>query len=45
MCPAISLHKIKPVIDKTFPFAAAKEAFTHMAGQGHLGKSAVDLAA
>ena len=45
MCRAIALHKIKPVIDKTFPFAAAKEAFTHMAGQGHFGKIVVDLAA
>jgi NADPH:quinone reductase-like Zn-dependent oxidoreductase len=45
MCRAIALHKIKPVIDKTFPFAAAKEAFAHMAGQGHFGKIAVDLTA
>ncbi len=43
MCRAMTLHKIKPVVDKTFAFAAAKEAFAHMAGQGHFGKIAVDL--
>ena len=45
MCRALELHKIKPVIDTTFPFAAAKEALTHMAGQSHFGKIAIDLAA
>jgi NADPH:quinone reductase-like Zn-dependent oxidoreductase len=45
MCRAIALHKIKPVIDKTFGFAQAKEALGHMAGQGHFGKIAIDLAA
>lgn len=45
MCRAIALHKIKPVIDKTFAFDAAKEAFQHMAGQGHFGKLVIDLAA
>ena len=45
MCRAMALHKIKPVIDKRFPFAAAKEALTTMMGQGHFGKIAIDLAA
>lgn len=45
MCRAMTLHKIKPVIDKTFPFASAKEALTTMMGQGHFGKIAIDLAA
>jgi NADPH:quinone reductase-like Zn-dependent oxidoreductase len=45
MCRAIALHKIKPVIDKTFAFAQTKEALGHMAGQGHFGKIAIDLAA
>ena len=45
MCRAMTLHKIKPVIDNTFPFAAAKEAFKTMMGQGHFGKIAIDLAA
>lgn len=43
MCRAIALHEIKPVIDATFPFAAAKEAFLHMQGQSHFGKIAIDL--
>ncbi|MEQ1863048.1 MAG: NAD(P)-dependent alcohol dehydrogenase [Micropepsaceae bacterium] len=45
MCRAMALHKIKPVVDKVFPFAAPQEAFKHMAGQGHFGKIVVDLAA
>jgi NADPH:quinone reductase-like Zn-dependent oxidoreductase len=45
MCRSIALHKIKPVIDKTFAFAQAKEALGHMAGQGHFGKIAIDLTA
>lgn len=45
MCRAIALHEIKPVIDATFPFAAARQAFEHMAGQSHFGKIAIDLAA
>jgi NADPH:quinone reductase-like Zn-dependent oxidoreductase len=43
MCRAIGLHGIKPVIDKTFPFDAPKEAFAHMAGQSHFGKITIDL--
>jgi NADPH:quinone reductase-like Zn-dependent oxidoreductase len=43
MCRAIALHRIKPVVDKTFAFGAAKEALGHMAGQGHFGKIAIDL--
>lgn len=45
MCRAIALHKIKPVIDKTFGFGEAKEALSYMAGQGHFGKIAINLAA
>ena len=45
MCRAIALHKITPVIDKTFAFGAAKEALHYMAGQGHFGKIAIDLTA
>lgn len=45
MCRSIALHKIKPVIDKTFAFAQTKEALGHMAGQSHFGKIAIDLAA
>lgn len=45
MCRAMTLHKIKPVIDKTFGFGEAKVAFTTMMGQAHFGKIAIDLTA
>ena len=35
---AIEVNGLKPVIDKVFPFAEAKEAYRHMKGQGHFGK-------
>jgi alcohol dehydrogenase len=35
---AIALHRLHPVIDRTFPFLAAKEAYHHFEGRGHLGK-------
>jgi len=35
---AISLHRLRPVIDHTFPFAEAKDAYRHFEGRGHFGK-------
>jgi NADPH:quinone reductase-like Zn-dependent oxidoreductase len=35
---AIALHRLRPVIDRTFPFAEAKEAYRHFDGRGHFGK-------
>lgn len=35
---AIEAGKLKPVIDKVFPFTAAKEAYKHLKSQQHLGK-------
>jgi NADPH:quinone reductase-like Zn-dependent oxidoreductase len=35
---AIALHRLRPVIDQTFPFAEAKTAYRHFEGRGHFGK-------
>ena len=35
---AIEMHRLHPVIDRTFPFAEAKEAYRHFEGRGHFGK-------
>lgn len=35
---ALALHKIKPVIDRTFVWTEIKEALRHMQGQSHFGK-------
>lgn len=35
------LHRIKPVIDRVFPFASVKEALNHMKSGAHLGKVVV----
>src|SRR6201981_4116809 len=35
---AIAMHRLHPVIDRTFPFAEAKDASRHFEGPGHFGK-------
>ena len=35
---AISLHRLRSVIDQTFPFAEAKAAYRYFEGRGHFGK-------
>ena len=35
---AIAMHRLRPVIDRTFPFAEAKEAYRHFENRGHFGK-------
>ena len=34
----IAMHRLRPVIDRTFPFAEAKAAYRHFEGRGHFGK-------
>jgi NADPH:quinone reductase-like Zn-dependent oxidoreductase len=35
---AIALDPVRPVIDRTFPFTQAKEAYRHLEDRGHFGK-------
>ncbi len=35
---AIEVAGLKPVIDRTFPFAEAREAYAHLKSQNHFGK-------
>jgi NADPH:quinone reductase-like Zn-dependent oxidoreductase len=35
---AIEMHRLHPVIDQTFLFAEAKEAYRHFERSGHFGK-------
>ena len=35
---AIALHRLRPVIDRTFPFSEARAADRHFEGRGHFGK-------
>jgi NADPH:quinone reductase-like Zn-dependent oxidoreductase len=43
MADAISINGMKPVIDRTFPFDQAKEAFAHMASGARFGKAAIAI--
>ena len=44
MCRAFELHRIRPQVDRVFPFDEAREAFLYMAAGGHFGKICIDLA-
>jgi NADPH:quinone reductase-like Zn-dependent oxidoreductase len=41
---AVEGHRLRPVLDRVFPFAESRAAFEHMAGQGHFGKIAIRVA-
>jgi NADPH:quinone reductase-like Zn-dependent oxidoreductase len=41
---AVHLHRLRPVVDRVFPFAEARAAFEHMAGQSHFGKLVLRVA-
>ncbi len=43
MNAAINVNGIKPVIDKVFPFAEAKEAFRHQASGDFMGKVVISI--
>jgi NADPH:quinone reductase-like Zn-dependent oxidoreductase len=40
---AISLHKVRPVIDRVFPFDDAREALRHMESGAHFGKIVIKV--
>ncbi len=39
----ISQHKIRPVVDRVFPFDETREALLYMAGARHLGKICIEF--
>jgi NADPH:quinone reductase-like Zn-dependent oxidoreductase len=40
---AIAAHKLRPVIDRVFPFEKTKEALTHMDNASHFGKVVIKV--
>jgi NADPH:quinone reductase-like Zn-dependent oxidoreductase len=40
---AISLHKLRPVIDRVFPFEQAAEAYRHLESGAHFGKVVIKI--
>lgn len=38
MLRAISLHRLRPVIDRVFPFEGAADAYRHLERRAHIGK-------
>ena len=43
MVDAIATNRMKPVMDRTFPFDQAKDAFSYMASGVHFGKIAISI--
>jgi NADPH:quinone reductase-like Zn-dependent oxidoreductase len=43
MADATAVHRMKPVVDKTFPFDQVKQAFAHMESGAHFGKVAIEI--
>jgi NADPH:quinone reductase-like Zn-dependent oxidoreductase len=43
MVRAIEIGKLKPVVDRVFPFAGLADAFRHQASHAHIGKICVTL--
>ncbi len=40
---AMTLHQIKPVIDRTYPFEEARDAFKYMESAAHFGKIVITI--
>jgi NADPH:quinone reductase-like Zn-dependent oxidoreductase len=40
---AIALHRLKPVIDRVFPYDQSREALRHMRDRGHFGKIVISV--
>jgi len=40
---AVSLHQLRPVVDRVFPFLEARAALEHLAGRQHFGKIVVRM--
>jgi len=43
MVAAIAQHRLRPVVEKVFPFEAARDAFRCMSEGRHFGKVAITL--
>ncbi|MBB4381953.1 NAD(P)-dependent alcohol dehydrogenase [Bradyrhizobium sp. SBR1B] len=43
MCDAISLNRLEPIVDRTFSFHDAREAFAYVATGAHFGKVAIAI--
>ncbi|HWU51443.1 MAG TPA: NAD(P)-dependent alcohol dehydrogenase [Tahibacter sp.] len=39
----VALHRIKPVVDRVFPFAQARQAYEYLDGGSHFGKVVIAL--
>jgi NADPH:quinone reductase-like Zn-dependent oxidoreductase len=40
---SVDQHKLRPVVDRVFPFAEARAAFEHMASHAHFGKIVIRI--
>jgi NADPH:quinone reductase-like Zn-dependent oxidoreductase len=40
---AIAHHRLRPVVDRVFPFDETREAFAYLAGGRHVGKVCIEL--
>lgn len=45
LCAAVEQNQIRPVVDRSFPFAEARGAFEHMQSGSHFGKVTLDFSA